>query len=238
MQKDDKEKTSRGARVQGAAEAGAKEAVNVNESAALAKDAMDVLVRLQSAAGMLYAREAERIAVKHGVADPRTQRVMQTARGAQDALKALENVRLMQTGEAPIEERLKEQREKAPPPPAKPTPKPKPKPARKAVTFNLRGQVMRADGKPASGVLVRVYDKDVKYDDLLGAALTNRKGEFAVSYRIQDFAENETEADLYFVVVNASDKVLLTEAADVKFDADYTGEVTLMIRGEGEETVS
>ncbi len=207
-------------------------------SSPLAQLALDALVNLQNATGMLYAREAERLASVHGVGDPRTLRVMQTAQGAQAALNVIREVRAAEAGERPIDEIVKEQQEKqretAPPPPPKP-PKREPKPARPAVTFTLRGQVMRADGKPAFGVLVRVFDKDVRYDDLLGAALTNRKGEFTVSYRTQDFAENETMADLYFAVVNASDKALLEVAQDVKFNENYEGEVQLIIGGDDDE---
>jgi hypothetical protein len=119
-----------------------------------------------------------------------------------------------------------------PPRPTQPeTPAPSPsEPQRRTAVFRLRGVVLGANGKPASSVLVRVYDKDVRYDDLLGAALTSRKGEFTVQFRLQDFAENETTPDLYFIVANASDEVLLETVADVSFDEEGQGQVQLTIR--------
>lgn len=95
--------------------------------------------------------------------------------------------------------------------------------------FSVCGQVVDADGKPVAGVLVRVYDKDVKYDDLLGAALTNAKGEFKVIYHSRDFSEGEERADLYFVVLDADEKELLSTADRVMFDADRDASVTLKL---------
>lgn len=114
------------------------------------------------------------------------------------------------------------------PPKPKPT-EPPTEPPREVVPFTVRGTVVGAEGKPVSGVLVRVFDKDVKYDDLLGAELTNRKGEFLVTYRQQDFAEGETAADLYFTVSDASGKMLHSSADKVMFNAarDATVEIKL-----------
>lgn len=199
-----------------------------------AQQALNALVSLQSAASSLFSREAERMAGKHGIEDPRAQRIMQTARGAQSRVQSFINARDVTVDGKTAAEKIREQREKQPPaPPPKPPREPKPK--RESITFTLRGQVLRAEGKPAVGVLVRVYDKDVRYDDLLAAALTNRKGEFMVTYRTQDFAENETMADLYFVLVNASGKTLAHTANEVKFNDAYEADVELMIGADDDD---
>jgi hypothetical protein len=120
------------------------------------------------------------------------------------------------------------------PSPVKPVrPERSPQPNELAV-FSVSGQVVDANGNPVAGVLVRIYDKDVKYDDLLGATLTNRQGEFGTTYRRQDFSEGEDAADLYFVVVDADEKELLSTVTQVKFSADREVSVTLTLPKLGE----
>jgi len=117
------------------------------------------------------------------------------------------------------------------PPLHRPSSRPRrPEPATsEKVIFAVRGQVVTARGKPVPRVLVRVYDKDRRYDDLLGAALTNQQGEFSITYRKQDFSEGETAADLYFVVIDANEKELLSTADKVIFNAERETTVTLTI---------
>ncbi|MBV9787503.1 MAG: hypothetical protein JOZ51_04985 [Chloroflexi bacterium] len=97
------------------------------------------------------------------------------------------------------------------------------------VVFKVSGLVLSSERKPVSGVLVRIYDKDRQYDDLLGAALTNRKGEFSARYRFQDFSEGEATADLFFVVLDADEQELLSTADQVRFNADRETIVTLTL---------
>jgi 5-hydroxyisourate hydrolase-like protein (transthyretin family) len=106
-------------------------------------------------------------------------------------------------------------------------------PTRSAEPFVVTGRVVDAKGKPAAGLLVRIYDKDVRYDDLLGAALTNADGVFRAQYRRQDFDDGgEKGADLYFVVVNHEEQVLLSSADRVLFNSERTADVTLELTGE------
>jgi hypothetical protein len=77
--------------------------------------------------------------------------------------------------------------------------------------------------------LVRIYDKDRETGDLLGASLTNANGEFGAKYRRQGPAKGETDADLYFVVLDAEDRELLAAAQPVTFNADREATVTLTI---------
>jgi hypothetical protein len=97
------------------------------------------------------------------------------------------------------------------------------------VIFKVSGQVLSSERKPVSGVLVRIYDKDRQYNDLLGAALTNRKGEFSASFRFQDFSEGESGPDLFFVVLNADEKELLSTENKVMFNAERETTVTLTL---------
>lgn len=289
----------------------------------LSDDALRRLGDLQRLGQALFEREAGRLARKHGVDDPRTQRMMRTANGAGEMLSALEIVRdsvpvdiavaqgetvvygrvahadlkgavnvavmIEDTGgrvmraagsaatdasgryvlriPAVVAKRLagKEyivtardvkgdviyraaaavkldmnrainvdvglgaRRPIRRPTQARPVTPVQPERPTQPTDFSVRGRVVGVEGKPVAGVLVRIYDKDVKYDDLLGAALTNRNGEFSAAYRRQDFSEEEEAADLYFVVVGADEEILLSTAADVKFDADRAVSVTLTL---------
>ncbi len=166
------------------------------------------LIDVQRIGQMLYEREAERRAHKYGLSDPRTQRMIQVAGGARTTLSALEDVR---NRGVKIPER----------PPGRATTVPGRGDAQRAedVTFTVRGRVLRADGKPAAGLLVRIYDKDQRYDELISAAITNRKGEFSATYRYRDFSEKELAADLYVIVADADDTILLSTENAVTFDA-------------------
>lgn len=99
------------------------------------------------------------------------------------------------------------------------------------VVFKVSGQVLTSERKPVSGVLVRIYDQDRQYNDLLGAALTNRKGEFSASFRLQDFSEGESGPDLVFVVLNADEKELLSTEHKPMFNAERETTVTLTLPG-------
>lgn len=288
------------------------------------EDILGRLLDVQKGAQLLYAREAERMARKHGIEDPRTQRMIATAQGAQRTLRALEittdskvdepdvpegaaiihgraaaddlrgipglsmmledtSGRVMRAaGSATTDEtgyyRLTIPSEVAAKladkpylitardaketvvyraattftlevdtsvrfdfviaRPSRPTPEPskpttKPRPRIDNEPFFVRGRVMSAEGKPASGLLVRVYDRDVRYDDLIGAALTGRKGEFTVMYRMRDFSEGETAADLYFIVLDSSENELLSTKDRVMFDAEREATVELVLEKRG-----
>ena len=62
--------------------------------------------------------------------------------------------------------------------------------------FRVEGVVQEQEaGRPLSGVLVRVFDKDVIKDDYLGEAETDEAGRFAVQFTDADFKDTiETNA--------------------------------------------
>lgn len=285
-----------------------------------AAEAMARLIAAQRVGQALFEREAKRLATKHGLDDPRTQKMLRSAGGARDTLDALEialesrppeeaaakgevvvagrvaaddlrgvskatvsledaNGRAVKAAGTAVTDasgryalriapsaaakldgkevvvvatdaRGKElQRSTGPlklaldetvradlhtgarPPIGAPTTPRKPRQPRENIAFSVSGTVMGPEGKPAANVLVRVYDKDVKYDDLLGAAMTSRKGEFAVTYRLRDFSEDEEAADLYFVVTDSGGKELLSTADRVMFDAEREATVELVLPG-------
>lgn len=284
-----------------------------------AEEAMERLISAQRVGQALFEREAGRLAAKHGLADPRTQKMLQTAGGARDTLDALEvalesrppdvvagkgeiviagrvaaedlrgvtkatvaledsngravkaagtavtdasgryALRIAPTAAAKLAGKeytviatdakgAELNRTSAPvklaldeiiradlsagtrPPIGAPKPPRKPRTPRENIAFNVSGTVMGPEGKPAANVLVRVYDKDVKYDDLLGAALTSRKGEFSVTYRLRDFSEGEEAADLYFVVTDSAGKERLSTVDHVMFNAEREATVELVLK--------
>ena len=70
--------------------------------------------------------------------------------------------------------------------------------------FIVRGQVRQADGSPAIGSFVQVFDKDLRSQQELGAKTkTDGEGRFEVTYAAKDFSRAEKEsADLTFQLEN------------------------------------
>jgi hypothetical protein len=81
------------------------------------------------------------------------------------------------------------------------------------------GQVLDANGDPAAGLRVRVYDKDRKYDDLLGDTTTDEYGDFATIYHERDFADvGEGLPELYVMVEDESGNLLYSSRDRIRYD--------------------
>lgn len=82
------------------------------------------------------------------------------------------------------------------------------------------GQVRAADGEPQQGLRVRVFDRDRKYDDLLGDTYTDEHGDFAVIYHERDFTESgEGLPELYVMVENDQGELLFSSLDELRFQA-------------------
>ena len=82
------------------------------------------------------------------------------------------------------------------------------------------GQVLQANGEPAGGLRVRVFDRDRKYDDLLGETETERDGDFAILYHERDFAEvGENLPEAYVMVSNQDGETLYSSRDNIRFEA-------------------
>ena len=93
-----------------------------------------------------------------------------------------------------------------------------PKP--RANEWMIFGTVTDADGQPAAGLNVRVFDRDRKYDDLLGETETDENGDFSAIYHERDFAEtNENLPELYVMISDASGKTLYSSRESARFNA-------------------
>lgn len=81
--------------------------------------------------------------------------------------------------------------------------------------WTVFGQITRADGTPAAGVTVRAHDQDVANATLLGEAVTDGGGRYAIGFAESDFRRSPAERggpDL-FVQVLAADGSLLGRSA-------------------------
>jgi hypothetical protein len=87
-------------------------------------------------------------------------------------------------------------------------------------SFVVRGRVVDEQGRPVEGLMVSAFDRDVRFDDKLGAALTDREGAFEIGYIRQDFRETgEIGPDLFVTVKDSAGRTLFSSAAQIRFDA-------------------
>lgn len=80
------------------------------------------------------------------------------------------------------------------------------------------GRVFDAMRKPASGLRVRLYDKDERYDELLGEAVTDEFGDFAFVYPENIYAAwlSGDGTDLYLLVQDAQQNALYTSQKSMR----------------------
>lgn len=82
------------------------------------------------------------------------------------------------------------------------------------------GQVTDVNGQTAIGRRVRVFDRDRKFDDLLGDTVTDDQGRFAVVYHQRDFAETrENLPELYVMVEDEAGQIVYSSRQAVRFNA-------------------
>jgi hypothetical protein len=90
------------------------------------------------------------------------------------------------------------------------------------MSFRVHGCVVEAEtGRPLTGMLVRVYDKDVVLDDFLGESRSGVDGRFEVGFSEAQFRDVfERRPDLYLRVYDPSGRQLLgSTEREVRLDA-------------------
>ncbi|HEX6098810.1 MAG TPA: C25 family cysteine peptidase [Thermoanaerobaculia bacterium] len=100
-----------------------------------------------------------------------------------------------------------------------------------SLQFRISGRVVdRQTGGGVSGVMVRAYDKDLLFDDLLGTATTGADGAFELRYSESDFRELfERRPDVYLSLYESPGKFLLHTKDAIRWNAgtDETFEVQI-----------
>lgn len=88
--------------------------------------------------------------------------------------------------------------------------------------FRIRGKVIDRDNKrPLAGLMVRAYDKDLIFDDLLATAATDKTGSFEMRYSGSDFQELfDKKPDIYFIIMDETGaQTIHTTAESVRCNA-------------------
>lgn len=95
--------------------------------------------------------------------------------------------------------------------------------------FVIAGVVREKESKlPVPGLLVRAFDKDLLYTDVLGNAITASDGAFSIGYEGRDFRELfEKRPDIYLNIYGSAvardpsraDKPIYTTKSHVRFNA-------------------
>lgn len=90
-----------------------------------------------------------------------------------------------------------------------------------SLSFRISGRVRdRLTGTPLPGVVVRAYDRDLLFDDLLGSAVTDADGRFAFRYEGSDFRELfERCPDIYLSLHDAQGRHLHDTRESVRWGA-------------------
>lgn len=110
---------------------------------------------------------------------------------------------------------------------------PKPRPNEWVVFGTVRDQ----QGKPAEGLIVRVFDRDRKYDDLLGETETDANGDFSVVYHERDFKETrENLPELYVMVSDAKGALLYSSRDSLRYGAGTSEYFSIRLEGQGGAT--
>jgi outer membrane protein assembly factor BamB len=98
--------------------------------------------------------------------------------------------------------------------------------------FRVSGTVVeQVTGRPLPGLIVKAYDKDHLYDDLLGSDRTDESGHFEMRYSESDFQELfETHPDIYLEVLDSSGQnTIHTTKQSIRWDAGVDEQFTIEI---------
>jgi receptor-binding and translocation channel-forming TcA subunit of Tc toxin/ABC toxin-like protein/neuraminidase-like protein/virulence plasmid A protein len=104
-------------------------------------------------------------------------------------------------------------------------------------TFVVRGKIRGADGSLLIGMVVKAFDKDLRSEELLGEAATNKAGEYEIRYSDQKFCRAEKgNADLVIRVFSpdsASDRDRPLVESPTLFNAPAVAEIDLQVPDTG-----
>ncbi len=96
----------------------------------------------------------------------------------------------------------------------------------------VRGKVRDKEERPLQGLIVEVYDKDMRSITLLGKSLTDTKGEYTLTWSQKQLGNREHKsADLLLKVLNPKKRTLLHESGldEVRFNASAREEINVTL---------
>ena len=93
------------------------------------------------------------------------------------------------------------------------------------MAFKIHGKVMEKEtGKGIPNLTVKAIDRDLLFDDLLGAVTTDENGNFEIGYDKEDFQELffDKKPDIYLKIKNLQGEVIHTTEDKVRYEAGET----------------
>ncbi|MDO8948376.1 MAG: neuraminidase-like domain-containing protein [Desulfocapsaceae bacterium] len=96
--------------------------------------------------------------------------------------------------------------------------------------YQVSGKVQQADASPLAGALVCAFDKDLRHEQLLGEASTDRQGRYAISYTQAQFRRSEKQNADLIVRVLGPDGAVLAESP-VVFNAQQVETIDIAVGG-------
>lgn len=101
--------------------------------------------------------------------------------------------------------------------------------------FKITGQVVEEkSGQGLAGLIVKAYDKDLFYDDLLGYVDTDQDGNFQITYEGRDFQELfDRKPDIYLKIKSSDWQDIYSTEKNVRFEAGQVESFRVEIPEEG-----
>ncbi|HBB32028.1 MAG TPA: hypothetical protein DDZ80_10910 [Cyanobacteria bacterium UBA8803] len=100
----------------------------------------------------------------------------------------------------------------------------------------VRGRVIDEQGRGIPRLKVSAIEENRRYDDKLGTALTNEKGEFSITYTLP--AGQQSALNLYVTVIDAKSNPLYSSANEIRRNASreevYEIKLKMSDRGRGD----
>jgi hypothetical protein len=92
------------------------------------------------------------------------------------------------------------------------------------LSFKLLGQIRESENNVGiPGLEVRAFDRDVRFDDLLGSVITDEAGNFDLRYEERDFKGLfEGKPDIYLIVKAKDGRTVYTTEKNVRVEAGKT----------------
>lgn len=105
-------------------------------------------------------------------------------------------------------------------------------PVPEAGAWVIKGRVTNEQGRGMGGLIVRLYDKDLFFDDRLGEAETDASGYYSLTYHTEDFRDFiERKPDLYLTVLDQKGETLYTSKRRVRYESGRVEVIDVKLSG-------